>query len=53
MNFSSTEELFLASEINTLLQKGVVEEGELISPIFHVSKFEDCFKMILNLKKAK
>ena len=58
MTFSSTEELFLASEIKSLLQKGVVkesqrEEGEFISPIFLVSKSEDSFKMILNLKKAE
>ena len=54
IRFSSKEEL--RDEIKNLLQKGVIkesqhEEGEFISPIFFVSKSEDFFRMILNLKR--
>ena len=56
MRFSSKEELFSAEEIKNLLQKGVIkesqhEEGEFISPIFHVPKSEDSFRIFLNLKR--
>ena len=56
ITFSSKEELFLADQIENLLQKGVIkesqhEEGEFTSPIFLVPKSEDSFRMILNLKR--
>ena len=46
----------MADEIKNLLQKGVIKElkhkeGEFISSIFLVSKSEDFFRTILNLKK--
>ena len=54
MRYSSKEEL--RDEIKNLLQKGVIkesqhEEGEFISPIFLVPKYEDFFRIILNLKR--
>ena len=54
IRFSSKEEL--RDEIKNLLQKGVIkesqhEEGEFISPIFLVPKYEDFFRIILNLKR--
>ena len=50
MRFSSKEELFLAHEIKSLLQKGVIKEsqpgkGEFISPIFLVTNSEDSFRI--------
>ena len=56
MRFPSKEKLFLADEIKSLLQKGVIkksqdEEGKFMSPMFLVPKSEYSFKMIWNLKK--
>lgn len=55
-NFSQKEEIFLSSEIEKLLSKGIIEEcqheqGEYISPIFLTPKSDGGFRMILNLKK--
>ena len=55
MRFSSKEELLLAEEFKNFLQKGIIkeslhEEGEFMSSILLVPKFEDSFKMILDLK---
>ena len=55
MRFSSKEELLLAEEFKNFLQKGIIkeslhQEGEFMSSIFPLPKFEDSFKMILDLK---
>ena len=56
LQWSNTESQFIDSEIEILLQKGVIrpstnEPGQFISPIFLRPKKDGHFRMILNLKR--
>ena len=55
-NFNVREQIIVESEIQKLLQKGVIipsvhEEGEFMSTIFLRSKKDGSYRTILNLKK--
>ena len=55
--FSSGDKQVIASEIKSLLGKGVVvpyttDPGKFISPIFTTPKKDGSYRMILNLKKT-
>ena len=53
---NDTDDVFIESEIQNLLKKGVIrtsshEPGEFISPIFPREKSYGGYRLILNLKK--